>query len=353
MLVLLTALSGIAVNTPVNAEGFGDDFDLSFAPISGNAAGVRYSCGFAGVGDNGCDEHMAGKSSTDPKPHKGYADGDEWPYFVEEWEDSSGTGYYHQIIGDPAQGWVQEVYIHGPGLNVGSTPGGMRSPSGGSNAARFQPLSHESEDPGTTGNGTGNPTMVAIRMYLKDTDTDGNTVELDFIKDGYYFDGTHKRFDRKPYIQQTITVPGALKTEFEVDMRNISYSDDTSDPQLFVMRQYNMGIADPADPIPEETFAFSTLPSVFTIEPESGAAAYLFDPSIAPPPPPPGGGPAPATGRNLNVTAGKFRWTGTFDKAGGYGDTYIYADGNFDVQAVEWRNFWEGSSEWSQGDPYP
>jgi len=301
------------------AAGFGDDFGLNFQPIGDlNGGRIQFACGYPGQPRRDCEEDMAAKGGNF-KVHPGPPD-DEQPYLVETWG-TGNAGYWHQIIGDPAEGWVQEVYLRGP-LNIGSTPGGVRAPSGGQNDARFQPLLSDSK---ITGNGTGNPTMVAIRMYMKDTDTTGTTIETDFIKDGFVIDSYgNKRFDRKPYIEQSITTQNELRSEFIVDMRNISYYDDSSDPQLFIMRQYNMDMVNPDNPIPEDESMNSLFAAVLTTEPISGLTALLFDPTIPAPPPPPGSTTPLPDGRNINLTAGKFRWTGDYDAAGSITDEYIY-----------------------------
>lgn len=343
------------------AAGFGEQFGLNFEPIADRNGGeIFFACGYPGLANqsnqdpaNACGEAMGGSGASDGKPHPGWPDGDAWPYLVETWG-SGDTGYWHQIIGDPDLGWVQEVYIHGPGQNVGSTQGGIRSPSDGKNDGRFQPLAHESETPAMTGNGTGNPTMIAIRQYINDTDANGTNMELNFVKDKFDVSGNYKRFLYKPQITQTVTVPGQLRTEFDVDMSNSKYTEDNKAPQKFVMRQYNLDMANPANPVPPETYERSPFMSQLTIEPLSGSPAFLFDPTTAPPPPAPGLPPVLPT-QDVRVTAGKYLWTGGLTASGGYGDVYVYSGGaGFNVLTVPWRKFWEGNCpEWCADDPYP
>ncbi len=335
---------------------FGVNFGLNFQPLPDDPQrNVYFACGFPGMGNQSNQDASSpcGESMGNPadKVHPGYPDGDAWPYLVETWG-SGDTGYWHMIIGDPAQGWAQEVYIHGPGQNVNSTQGGIRSPSDGSNAGRFQPLLHEDEGSGVTGNGTGNPNKIAIRLFVDDTDADGSRMQLDFVKGNFDKVGAYTKFEYKPKITQTLTMPGVMKTEFEIDMSNIKYSENNIDPQSFVMRQYNMELANPANGVPAHTFEFNTDTALLTFEPVSGLPAYLLDPTISPPPPPPGES-APVSGSKVRVDGGKYTWSGGIDASGKYSDSYSYVEGAYNVYDEKWRMWWKGSAEWSPGDPYP
>lgn len=352
-LVLVLYAWGTSLRADFTHNFSGESFGLEFQAVSGSSA--YFDCGFSGGGGNPndggnpCSENKIwgyeDSAGADLKPHPGYCDRpggvptcggtgtDNTPYIVEV-IDTGGDKYWHQILGDPTTGWAQEVYYKNSGS--GSSQGGIQSPSGGkgggnmkgNNATRPLHLDHN-----ISGNGTGDPTSIAIRMYLN---KDG--VELDFFK---------SEFDKKPMISQTVTIPDVLKTEFQIDMRNLNYSTANVAAQSFTLRQYNMITADPATGIPGGTYAMNPYTAQLTIEPESGKAAYLLDPTFLPPPPPPGQTP-PESGKETNVTGGQYTWNGQADNS----SDYTYTDGDWDhyESPLKW---WNGSSTWSQGDVYP
>ncbi len=353
-LVLVLSMWSTVLHADFTHNFSGESFGLEFQGVSGSS--VYFDCGFSGGGGNPNDgsnpcteakiwgyEDSAG--GADLKPHPGFCDRpggvptcggtgtDNTPYIVEV-IDTGGDKYWHQILGDPNTGWAQEVYYKNSGS--GSSQGGIQSPSGGkgggtmktNNATRPLHTDHT-----ISGNGTGDPTSIAIRMYLN---KDG--VELDFFKG---------EFDKKPMITQTVTIPDVLRTEFQIDMRNLNYSTANTAAQSFTLRQYNMITADPATGIPGGTYAMNPYTAQLTIEPTSGKAAYLLDPTFLPPPPPPGQ-PAPESGKDTNVTGGMYSWNGQANND----SDYTYTDGDWDHYdpALKW---WNGSATWSQGDLYP
>lgn len=337
----------------------GETFGLEFKEVPG--ATKYFSCGYGGAGagsspgdpNNACTELKIWSiedgfgAGVDIKPHPGFCDRpggvaqcgsgatDSTPY-LQEVVNYGGRDYWHQIIGRAEDGWVQEVYYKNEG--AGSSPGGIQSPSGGKGGGTFKgnnasrPLH---PDASISGNGTGKPTSIAIRMYMND-----GGVELDFMK---------SEFDKKPMITQTETMPGEMKTEFKIDMRNIDYSTSNVKPQQFILRQYNMALADPANQVPRWAFDQNPDTALYTTEPVSGLGAYYFDPTISPPPPPPGQTAKPS-GKKVNATGGMYSWNGNFSTPGA---NYTYADGSWDVFAAGWLHWWNGSSTWQQGDPYP
>ena len=143
-----------------------------------------------------------------------------------------------------------------------------------------------------------------------------------------------------------------MKTEFEIDMSNIKYTENTKTPQSFILRQYNMELANPANGVPAHSFEFNPETALLTFEPESGMPAYLLDPTTPAPPQPPGM-PAKVSGHKVHLDGGKYTWSGGADAAGKYSDSYSYAEGTYNVYDETWRTWWKGSAEWSPGDPYP
>lgn len=119
------------------------------------------------------------------------------PFIYERVLDGT-TPYYHLVVGDPATGFAQEVYIQAgfPGLTGGSCRGPVscggtaaaigadHSASGGDTATSFgfegngfDPLG---SDAAASGNSGGNPTRVQMRQLVTDGD-----LTVDFVKDKY------------------------------------------------------------------------------------------------------------------------------------------------------------------------
>lgn len=121
----------------------------------------------------------------------------------------TGGIYYHMIVGDMADGFIQETFIQAGFSNF---PGGSSSASpgdgDGSGGNGRDPLDR---DPGIyTANAKGNPKKVLIRQII----TDGE-ITMEYLKD---------RYDRKALITQSISAPD-LNANFALDMRNSTYDD--------------------------------------------------------------------------------------------------------------------------------
>jgi len=132
------------------------------------------------------------------------------PFIFERVLDGT-TPYYHLVVGDPASGFAQEVYIQAgyPALTGGACRGPVTcsgtaaaigpdfSASGGDTAVSFgfegngfDPLS---SDAAASGNSSGNPARVQMRQLVTDGD-----LTVDFVKDKYA---------EKPSITNTIDAP--------------------------------------------------------------------------------------------------------------------------------------------------
>ncbi len=164
-------------------------------------------------------------------------DPDTTPY-TQEQVTIDGVNYWHQVIGDPEQGFAMEVYTRTAGFLM-SESGGRNSNFPGIALYRqeldvqsgngWDPLGlNPAIDYKTTGNGTADPTRVIMRQILGGTWNSANntwscgTAEfcLDFSKGA---------FDAKPRITQTINdVSGGFSAYFDLDMSNSTYSDNTT-----------------------------------------------------------------------------------------------------------------------------
>ncbi|NOY72779.1 MAG: hypothetical protein GXP14_10440 [Gammaproteobacteria bacterium] len=150
-----------------------------------------------------------------------------------------GKSYWHTIVGDPSGGFAMESYIERAGFGAltsfsGGRPGTFSAFSlEGRSGNGWDPLG---VDPARgvdfTGNGSGDPTKAVIRQVMGDGTWDEQTSTWscdsgefcsEFLKDQLVF---------KPVISQTINdVAGdgtTMQAQFQLDMSNITYSDDTT-----------------------------------------------------------------------------------------------------------------------------
>jgi len=151
--------------------------------------------------------------------------------------DEFGNEYYHMIMGSLADGFIQEVYIARHSSQLYTWSGGMMnnaegtvSASGGAsdfgnNSNNLNPLGGNL-DAINSGSGSANLTKVIIRQIVNDGD-----LTMEFIKD---------KFNGKPRITQMLNAPD-IKQLFDIDMRNINYSDMTSNApvvnQMWLLRE--------------------------------------------------------------------------------------------------------------------
>ena len=212
--------------------------NFQFLGNTGNATSAtanddysRFACNFPGVPDTA--SHCSGGRGTWISQW-GY---DTTPIVQETAWGSDGLPYWHQIVGHPDTGFAQEVYIRkGPGWTQSwSAPRWCWSASGGD----YGPGCNNSTDYASgnsppyaignydwvgnawnplhgnaayTGNGSGNPQAVVMRMVLDDP---AQGFSMEFLKD---------TLDGKPRIQQSIS-QGALQQQTTIDMRGLSYAD--------------------------------------------------------------------------------------------------------------------------------
>ncbi len=224
-----------------------------------------------------------------------------------------GVSYIHQIMGDPASGFAQEVYIKQTGMltiwnnpfdpflktldmPLGAYLGAMGSVSNqnwtGGNGE--DPLN---VDLGlVTGSGSANPNRVIIRQFLND----GEMI-MEFLKD---------QLDRKPVITMLLNTPNISSTVV-IDMRNSTYDD--------------MNI---------QGVMINTMSL-------SGAGSVDANFNMA------------TDSQNSTITAGRYTWTsgGGPDGAGG---AYTYLNGDVvtsaEMQAIDWSSYWDPFEEnpWTQ-----
>ncbi len=213
------------------------------------------------------------------------------PFLQEVVSDATGT-YYHTIVGDPTKGFAQETYTRiGRVVWQNGQPNSSSSGSAGISNGGWQagttggaPLASSA----ISGSGGGNPERVQIRQLVNSPD-----MTQEFLKSTFLF---------KPKITQTVTTSDMVSF-FEADMSAIRYSG---------------------------AGAMTTDAAVTNTVTMSGASgAGNFDMAV--------------NKQNSMVTAGKYSWAvGTSD--GGSNGVYTYANGVFDVNAVDWKAYYNPSN---------
>lgn len=259
------------------------EFALNFQPVPDTTPGGLYmDCQRGAAADTRC---QRGDSSQDP---------DQTPFYQEIISDGTNI-YYHDIIGDPDSGFAIEYFIRAGGccwagqsdapLNAsgGTFNGGLDATPEGS-ADFVDPLGSDSN---LTGNATGNPERVIFRQIVRDEQMD-----LEIIKE---------TLSNKPKISQIID-DGVINNTFVFDMSNIGYSDiDTAGILI-----NHVVINDPDLP-----------------------TNGLIDFDII------------ADSQFTNITGGKYSYTPNPNGSDGSNGTYDYADGDFDINNVDWSIYWD------------
>ena len=230
----------------------------------------------------------------------------------------TGISYYHLINGDPLDGFAQEVFIEITGTRCWGRcrPGSASGGSGGTVLFTGQHLDGNSHDPLdssgaiVTGNGSGTPDKVIIRQFLNDGD-----IFQEFLKD---------TADRKPRITQMSFLP-EMDMFFDLDMRNTTYSDDTTAGNFI------------------NTLTFQPGEINFPGGMEEGANFSMTRSSAGDVTMQAGGKDGQAV--NANVTGGRYTYTGA----------YNYLEGNFDHTAINWEQFFDATAGnlWTYGDHLP
>jgi len=189
------------------------EFVLDFMPDDGGALGTSFIRGNSSI------------AGTTPFLMRGSL---QLPEIVTDPE--TGLEYFHLVMGDPASGFMQDVYIQ---RGYGSFQGGSGSAVGGGG------FGVNNADPfgANAANGEANPRKVLVRQIVSDGE-----IYIDFIKD---------KFDRKPKVTQMLTLPD-MTSIFQLDMSNSTYGDDTTPGIL----SYTLSLAD--DFNDEGSFNFAT-----------------------------------------------------------------------------------------------
>ncbi len=330
LVLLLATLIGSFIPQAISAE-----FTLNFqktGPVSGWAtfdcgAGSTYSgegCGTAG----------------------GTIDPDDTPFF-QEIVGVNGRNYWHQIVGDPADGFAMEIYAsawnggYGSGNSLFvSASGGKTYQSGFSTAELmsgngWDPLrstswnSYSAND--YTGNATGDPRKMIMRQVLGgswDGATwsceDSNEFCYDFEKAEDAANSDYNLGDirsLKPVITMKVNESLAgMSSMFKLDMSNSDYLDSSTAGTIL----NTLTLTE----VPEGNFDMSTDTQFSTVT----GGRYIFNPGTNPD--------ADELGW-VDINQNSFE----FDKG-----SYTYEDGGLDLDKIDWEsyrnnidNYWYGS----------
>ncbi|MCC6302512.1 MAG: hypothetical protein IT489_06905 [Gammaproteobacteria bacterium] len=250
--------------------------------------------------------------------------GGQTPFVYERVLDGT-TPYYHLIVGDPASGFAQEVYIQAGFF--GQTGGNCRGPvtcagtadaigptvsaSGGDTAVAFgfegngfDPLS---SDATSSGNSSGNPSRVQMRQLVTDGD-----LTVDFVKDKYL---------EKPSITNIIDAS---------DLNATVIIDSTGNP---------LNSAATASVVTNTTeLKGANLPPDVS-SPNGGPSAVRFDMATDAP--------------DAHVTAGRYSYA-PGPGPGGSGGTYTYSEGSANINP-DWSSYFDAgeANPWAYPDNRP
>ena len=225
-------------------------------------------------------------------------------YFIDP---SNGLGYWHYLLGDPASGFAQEVYIRASSSSCGQ--GTICSSSGGTTGFGSNNLLGANNTT-SSGNGTANPNNVIMRQVLDGT-WDGSTSTWtcdtaycsEFIKDTYA---------NKPKITQEMN-DTSFATQFILDMSAISLSDDTTS---LTVTNGSTGATG------------ASLTNMQTVYDSTSSSVFSFDMAL--------------DGEVTYVNGGQYKYTTGTGRLGASG-TYTYVDGSFNPMTIDYSPFLDDS----------
>lgn len=266
-----------------------------------NFSGVTSTSIVQGAGTN-----ITGQSPFTPFPLGGQVAGEI------AIDPNNGLRYWHYLLGDPASGFAEEVYIRAGGTIQSGTnrcqQNTICSASGGS-AAIPANVNFLDSNSALNGNATGNPNQVAVRMVLGGTWDPGTSTWTcdtsfcsEFIKAAYA---------NKPKITQGINDPDFTST-FILDLSGIAFTNNSTDLTLTDKNTAPTG---------------SSLTNVQSvIDTTTGNPIASFDMA--------------RDGQNTFVTGGKYTYTpgGPANVLGANG-TYVYVDGGYDPKTIDYTPF--------------
>ncbi len=308
LLFLLPLAAPLMAGVPLNFQV--TPFDATGTPWPGN-------CGVKGF-------PVSGMCSIGPGGIPPEADPDTTPFY-HGFVTIDGVGYWHTIVGDPANGFAMESYVTrtGPGGTYPSNSGGKNSRFFGADADLEQfsgngwdPLGSDPtrNNPHYTGNGTADLTQVIVRQVMGGTwnettktwSCSGAAYCSEFLKAELAF---------KPVITQEINdLNAGMSALFQIDMSAIDYATDTVTAGLI-----NTVTIDSA---PVGNFDMAT--NVQAGHSSVSGGRYIYTPCANPT------FPWNNCWQDADISDGTWQYdTGT----------YSYADGGFNVLDQDWASY--------------
>ena len=230
-------------------------------------------------------------------------------YFIDP---DNGLGYWHYLLGDPAAGFAQEVYIRATGASCGQNT--ICSASAGTTGFGINVLGQHSTT--NSSNGTGNPNEVIMRQVLGGTWNAGSSIWTcdtaycsEFIKSSYA---------NKPKITQGINDP-EYTAQFIMDMSAVALSNNST---TLTITSGGVGATG------------ASLTNVHTVIDPSSSNVFSFDMAL--------------DGQQTYVNGGKYIYTTGSGVLGASG-TYSYIDGNYNPTTIDYSPFLDRtiSNPWS------
>lgn len=239
---------------------------------------------------------------------------------------TNGLNYWHYILGDPATGFAQEVYIQATGGNscgdnsiCTASGGSALTPTGASGG---NPVNFLGSNSAVNGTATANPSRVIVHQVLGGTwDAGTSTWTCDtaycseFIKSSYA---------DKPKITEGINEPDFTST-FILDMSGIALSNNSTNLTLTDKNTAPTG---------------SSLTNVQTVIDPTNASTISFDMAH--------------DSQSTNVNGGKYTYTNGGGTLGSSGN-YVYVDGGFNPRTIDYTPFLDEtvSNPWAYPDTKP
>lgn len=268
------------------ASGVNADFELNFLPDNtGQMSTISQITGCLGT----CDGHTAVLLDN----------GNQLRIGEDVYNPETGKVYKHFIIGDVADGFIQEAYIE---IGVETYTNSGETWSGLATGGDYS-LGGNNEDPlgsewSSSGNGTANPNRVIVRQLMSD-----GVIHQEYIKSA---------FSKKAKITQTVIDPGQMTSQFEIDASKV------------LMNQ------------------LSTAGTMINMIDLAGEANDFDIASLS------------GDGVDINVNAGQYIY---LDGAGSGGSSgiYLYLDGGENVRSTDWSSYYDlnETNPWSVTDRQP
>jgi len=258
---------------------------------------------------------------------------DQTPMRYEMLVTASGTEWLHLMIGDPATGFAQDVYIRSNMVGADGVPSFEQSFWAAThNTGRNDDGGDQSTGPlQGPGNGSANPNHVMVRQVLGGTwnaatstwSCSGTEFCSEFLKD---------TASTKPRIIQRV-IQDDMQSDFMIDMRALNYQSQNGLNPFDGTRVVNSVVVTSSDFLlgDEGNFSIDTVPGI-------------------------DGGIGSRPTMNVNLSAGQYTYTegpatlsdGTANPYGAAGTYHYTVDNDFLLQDIDWCTYYHRS----ENNPY-